>query len=136
MAVQGYNISFQIKVGTAYKTIAGRTQDDLTIAARTRESLTKDDSGTASVSVIGQDVTFRATALVDVTSSTAITRDSMLANALKTATAAVLDFKYLTASGSTLSGKCIITNYSETSNASDEATLTVDFRVTGAVTVA
>ena len=60
MALEGYNIAFKLSVGNTEKTIAGRTQDDLTIAARTKESLTKDDQGNARVSVTGHDVTFRA----------------------------------------------------------------------------
>jgi hypothetical protein len=31
-------------------------------------------------------------------------------------------------------GNCVITNYTESSNASDDATWTADFRVTGAMT--
>ena len=38
--------------------------------------------------------------------------------------------------GATYTGNCVITNYSESSNASDDATYTVDFRVTGAMTAA
>ena len=73
MALAGYNIAFKLGIvsgnTTTYKTFAGRTQDDLTIAARTRERLTKDDAGATQVAVIGQDVTFRATGLVELTSS-------------------------------------------------------------------
>ena len=83
MALAGYNIAFKLGIvsgnTTTYKTFAGRTQDDLTIAARTRERLTKDDAGATSVAVIGQDITFRATGLVELTSSTAITRDQLVA---------------------------------------------------------
>ncbi len=127
MALAGYNIAFRLKVGNDYKTLAGRTQDDLTIAARTKESLTKDDAGATQVAVTGHDITFRATGLVDVTSSTAITRD-----ALQTSSGAVFDFQYATNGNDLLSGKCVITNLTESSNSSDDATLTVDFRVVGA----
>ena len=129
--VPGYNIAF--KIGN--KTLAGRTQDDLTIAAKTKESLTKDDSGSTQVSITGHDVTFRATGLIDVTGGTNILdRDDIIVDVLKTGSAAVLAFTYTTTSGKTLSGNCVITNYSESSNSSDDATYTVDFRVTGAVT--
>ena len=83
MAVlEGYNIAFKI----GGKTIAGRTQDDLTIAARTKESLTKDDQGAAQVAVTGHDITFRATGLVELGSDTSAKsfRNTMIANALKT----------------------------------------------------
>lgn len=129
--VPGYNIAF--KIGN--KTLAGRTQDDLTIAAKTKESLTKDDSGSTQVSITGHDVTFRATGLIDVTGGANILdRDDIIVDVLKTGSAAVLAFTYTTTSGKTLSGNCVITNYSESSNSSDDATYTVDFRVTGAVT--
>ena len=131
-ALEGYNIAF--KIGN--KTLAGRTQDDLTIAAKTKESLTKDDGGSTQVSITGHDVTFRATGLIDVTSgsSSILDRDDIIVDVLKTGAQAILAFTYTTASGKTLSGNCVITNYSESSNSSDDATYTVDFRVTGAVT--
>lgn len=135
MALAGYNIAFKIGVGSprVYKTFAGRTQDDLTIAARTRERLTKDDAGAAQVAVVGQDVTFRATGLVELTSSTAITRDQLIGFALQAGSNAVFKFTYATdGGGDVLSGDCVITNLSESSNASDDATLTADFRVVGA----
>ena len=134
MALEGYNIAFRLKVGNSYLTLAGRTQDDLTIAARTKESLTKDDAGTPQVAVTGQDITFRATGLVDLTSETAITRDTLLGYALQTSSSAVFEFQYATNGNDLLSGDCVITNFSESSNASDDATLTVDFRVVGSAT--
>ena len=133
MALAGYNIAFKLKVGTSYLTLAGRTQDDLTIAARTKERLTKDDQGNAQVAVSGQDVTFRATGMVDMSSSTAITRNTLIGYSLQTGSSAVFEFQYATdGGGDLLSGNCVITNLSESSNASDDATLTVDFRVVGA----
>lgn len=130
--IQGYNIAFRLKVGNDYLTLAGRTQDDLTIAARTKESLTKDDAGSPSVGVSGHDITFRATGLVDLTSETAITRDALLGYALQTGGSAVFEFKYAVDSAlEYLTGDCVITNLTESSNASDDATLTVDFRVVG-----
>lgn len=131
--VAGYNIAF--KIGGS--TLAGRTQDDLTIAARTKESLTKDDNGDAQTSVTGHDITFRATGLVDVTGGTNILdRDDIIEDVLKTGSSAVIAFTYAATSGKVMSGNCIITNYSESSNSSDDATYTVDFKVTGAVTFA
>jgi len=132
MAVVGYNIAFKLKVGQNYLTLAGRTQDDLTISARTKERLTKDDAGATQVSVSGQDVTFRATGLVDLSSATAITRDQLIGYALQAGSSAVLKFSYAVDNDTqSLTGDCVITNLSESSNASDDATLTVDFRVVG-----
>ena len=135
-ATLGYNVAFKLKVGNDYLTIAARTQDDLTIAARTKERLMKSYAGTPSVVVTGQDVTFRATGLVDVTSSTAITRDALVGYALQSGDNAVIAFKYAVDGDSEfLSGNCVITNLSESSNSSDDATLTVDFRVVGEATI-
>ena len=133
MAVlDGYNIAF--KIGN--KTFAGRTQDDLTIAARTKESLTKDDQGATQVSVTGHDITFRASGIIELGSDTTskMFRNTMIANALLTGSNAVLTFKYMPTGGQAYTGNCIITNYTESSNSSDDATYTVDFRVTGNMT--
>ena len=136
-AVAGYNIAFKIGTGSSAKTLAGRTQDDLTIAARTKESLTKDDAGATQVSITGHDITFRATGLVDVTGGTNILdRDDIIEDVLKTGSSAILAFTYTTTGGKVLSGNCVITNYSESSNAEDDATYTIDLRTTGAVTFA
>ena len=130
--LDGYNIAFKI----GGKTFAGRTQDDLTIAARTKESLTKDDAGATQVAVTGHDITFRATGVIEIGTDTAakMYRNTMIANALLTGNSAVLAFKYMPSGGQAYGGNCIITNYSESSNSSDDATYTVDFRVTGAMT--
>ena len=131
--VAGYNIAF--KIGGS--TFAGRTQDDLTIAARTKESITKDDQGSTQSSINGHDITFRATGLVDVTGGTNILdRDDIIEDVLKTGSSAILAFTYTTTGGKVLSGNCVITNYTESSNAEDDATYTIDFRTTGAVTFA
>lgn len=130
--LDGYNIAF--KIGN--KTFAGRTQDDLTIAARTKESLTKDDAGATQVAVTGHDITFRATGIVELGTDTAgkMFRNTMIATALLTGSSAVLAFKYIPTGGQAYGGNCIITNYTESSNSSDDATYTVDFRVTGNMT--
>ena len=128
--MDGYNITF--KIGT--KTIVGRTQDDLTIAATVKESLTKDDAGQKKFSVTGHEVTFKVSALMEVTGSgtNKLDRDDVIEQALKTGSAAVIAIHYLATGGDTYGGNAIITNYSESSNASDDATLSIDFKVTGA----
>ena len=127
--MDGYNITF--KIGT--KTIVGRTQDDLTIAATVKESLTKDDAGQKNFSVTGHEVTFKVSALLEVTGSgtAKLDRDDVIEQALKTGSAAVIAIHYLATGGDTYGGNAIITNYSESSNASDDATLSIDFKVTG-----
>lgn len=135
MALEGYNIAFKIGVQigqlVSYRTLAGRTQDDLTIAARTKERITKDDAGSPQVGISGHDITFRATGLVDLDSSLTINRNDLIAMALESGSNAVFNFQYATSGDDLLSGQCVITNVTESSNATDDATLTVDFRVVG-----
>lgn len=130
MAVAGYNIAFRLDGAT----LAGRTQDDLTVAARTSERLTKDDQGSPQTSVIGQDITFRCTGLVVVTAEnpSGMSRDAIIQMVLDSSAVA---FSYVTSGGRTLSGNVVPVNYSESSNASDDATWTVDFRVVGTPTL-
>lgn len=128
--VLGYNIALQI----GGKTIIGRTQDDLTIAARTKESITKDDNGNRNVSIVGHDVSFSCQGLIDVTSSsdaTKINRDDVIELALKTGSAAIVAVRYTTTSGDTYRGNAVITNYTESSNSEDDATFGLDLQVTG-----
>ena len=130
-AVEGYNIAFKI----GGKTIEGRTQDDLTIAARIKESLTKDDEGETQVSVSGHDITFRASGVIVAADGTNTKgRNSILADALKKGDQALLTFLYMGTDLTSYTGSCIITNYTESSNASDPATWTADFRVSGEMT--
>ena len=134
MPVAGYNIAFKLDPSStgdpdSAVTIAGRTQDDLTIAARTKESLTKDDQGATQVAITGHDVTFRATGLIDVTGS--YNRDDLIDLMLS---GDPVDFFYEVDGGAAYTaytGTCVMTNYSESSNASDDATFTADFRVSG-----
>ena len=127
--LEGYNIAFKI----GGKTLAGRTQDDLTIAARTKESLTKDDAGQKQYAVVGHEVTFKASALFVVgnTDDTKTDRDDLIALALQTSDNAEIPVTYETSGGDAYEGTAIITNYSESSNASDDATLSIDFKITG-----
>ena len=133
MALSGYNVAFKI----GGKTIVGRTQDDLTIAARVKESLTKDDQGDTQREVTGHDVTFKASALMVVNNSdsTKLDRDDVMALALAKGTNAVVAVTYEATGGSTYGGNAIITNYTESSNASDDATISIDFQITGAFAI-
>ena len=129
MALNGYNVAFKI----SGKTIVGRTQDDLTIAARVKESLTKDDQGDTQREVIGHDVTFKASALMVVANTDAakLDRDDVIALALAKGTSAVVPVTYEATGGDIYGGNAIITNYTESSNASDDATISIDFQITG-----
>ena len=131
MAVAGYNIAFKVDDST----LAGRIQDDLTIAARITERLTKDDQGDAQVAVNGQDITFRCTGLVVVSAEELedmAHRDNMIQMILNSSS---IPFTYSMQGGRTLSGNVVAVNYGESSNASDDATWTMDFRVVGTPTL-
>ena len=136
MAEFGYNIAF--KIGT--KTLAGRTQDELTITPTIKESITKDDAGNKNQTVTGQECTFACQGLVELSLPTGITnrltRDDIVELALATGSGAVSTFTYKASSGKQLSGSCVITSYSESSNSEDEATYTVNFKTSGALTFA
>lgn len=130
----GYNIA--LKLGT--KTILGRTQDELNISAITKESITKDDQGVKKTAVTGHDVTFRATALVEIDSSTTTTtkmdRDDIIALALATGSAAEFAVLYeCGANGAKYGGQGVITGYTESSSAEADAdtTLSIDIKITG-----
>ena len=130
--VNGYNIA--LKIGG--NTIVGRTQDDLTIAATVKESIDKDDAGTKRFSVTGHEVTFKVSAMMSVdevgSGVQKVNRNFLIEQALKKSSAAVVVVTYACANGDSYTGNAIMTNYSESSNAEDEATLSADFKVTGA----
>ena len=132
--VNGYNIA--LKIGG--KTIVGRTQDDLTIAATVKESIDKDDAGTKRFSVTGHEVTFKVSAMMSVDAVGSgvqkVNRNFLIEQALKKSSAAVVVVTYACANGDSYTGNAIMTNYSESSNAEDDATLSADFKVTGAFT--
>lgn len=130
--VEGYNISLQIN----NKTILGRTQDDLSISAVVKESITKDDAGVMQRSVVRHDVTFSVSALLSLNATgttTQLDRDDVIALALTTGSSAVVPVKYLCAGGDTYGGNAIITGYSESSGADPDAdtTLSLDLQITG-----
>lgn len=128
--MQGYNVALQVDG----KTLAGRTQDDLSISAVTKESITKDDKGNSNQTVTGHNVTFRAAGLMqnDTTgSATPLTRDEVIAMSLLTGEDAVIPVKYGATGGKIYGGNAIITGYTESTNAEGEATYGLDLAITG-----
>lgn len=129
--VEGYNISLQIN----NKTILGRTQDDLSISAVVKQSITKDDEGVMQRAVVRHDVTFSVNALLSLNGEdmTQLDRDDVIALALATGSSAIIPVKYLCAGGDTYGGNAIITGYSESSGADPDAdtTLSLDLQITG-----
>jgi len=130
--VEGYNISLTIGA----KTILGRTQDDLTIAAVVKESITKDDAGVAQKSVVRHDVSFKVSALLSLsgTGNTQLDRDDVIALALATGSSAIVAVQYVCAGGDTYGGNAIITGYSESSSADPDSdtTISLDLQISGA----
>lgn len=130
--VEGYNIA--LKIGG--KTMLGRTQDDLSITPTTKDSITKDDAGNKNTRIVGHEVTFSCQGLIDVTASstTKMGRDDIIALCLATGSEAEVTAVYECAGGASYTGTVVPTGYTESSNSEDEATYSVDFRVSGAFT--
>lgn len=134
--VEGYNIALKING----KTVLGRTQEDLTIAAVVKESITKDDLGVTQRSVVRHDVSFRVAALLSLNATgqtTKLDRDDVIALALATGSSAIIPVQYLCEGGDTYGGNAIITGYSESSSAAADAdtTMSLDLQITGAFAI-
>ena len=130
--IEGYNISLSI----GGKTILGRTQDDLSIAAVTKTSITKDDQGVQQEKVVRHDVTFKVSALLSINAaneSTQLDRDDVIALALAKGDSAIVAVLYSCTGGDTYGGNAIITGYSESSSAEvdSDTTLSLDLKITG-----
>ena len=127
--MEGYNIALQVNG----KTLAGRTQDDLSISAVTKESLTKDDKGNAQQKVTGHNVTFKASGLMDNTTgeATKLTRDEVIAMSLLTGDDAIIPVRYGAEGGKIYGGNAIITGYTESTNAQGEATYGLELAISG-----
>ena len=133
--VEGYNVALSI----GSKTVLGRTQEDLSISAVTKTSITKDDAGVQQEKVVRHDITFRVAALMSLDSETTHTkldRDDVIALALATGSSAVLSVSYACTSGTTYTGSAIITGYSESTSADvdSDSTISLDLKVIGTLT--
>ena len=133
--VEGYNVALSI----GSKTVLGRTQEDLSISAVTKTSITKDDAGVQQEKVVRHDITFRVAALMSLDSETTHTkldRDDVIALALATGSSAVVSVSYAGTSGTTYTGDAIITGYSESTSADvdSDSTISLDLKVIGTLT--
>ena len=133
--VEGYNVALSI----GSKTVLGRTQEDLSISAVTKTSITKDDAGVQQEKVVRHDITFRVAALMSLdseTTKTKLDRDDVIALALATGSSAVLSVSYACTSGTTYTGSAIITGYSESTSADldSDSTISLDLKVIGTLT--
>jgi len=127
--VDGYNIRLK-KDGAVFCAI---TQDDLSISATTKESITKDDEGNKHYRVVSHETTFSCSGMIEVgtSTSTMLYRDDIIALSLLKGDDAIFDITYTCEGGKTYGGKAIITGYSESSNADDEATYSLNLQITG-----
>ncbi|WP_322290568.1 phage tail tube protein [Paratractidigestivibacter sp.] len=130
--ILGYNIGIQL----GGKTIVGRTQEDLSISAKIKESITKDDQGETQRVVTGHDVTFKISALSTVSATgetTKLDRDEVMALALKKGSEAIIAVKYVCSDGDTYGGNAIITGFSESSSAdpTSDTTISLDLQSSG-----
>ena len=133
--IPGYNVS--ISVGG--KTILARTQEDLTIAAQVKESITKDDNGVKQKKVTGHDVSFKISALMSLNETgqtTQLDRDDIIALALVTGDSAPVTVVYAATGGDSYTGSAIITGYSESTAADPDtdSTISLDLQISGAFT--
>ena len=130
--MEGYNIALKIND----KTLAGRTQDDLSIAPITKESQTKDDGGNTNSVVVGHDVTFRAAGFMDVGTGQNLGRDEIMELALKKGEDAKIPVTYgpSDGSGKVYEGVAIISGYTESTAANGDATYGLDLKISGAFT--
>lgn len=127
--VQGYNVALRLNG----KTCVGRTQDDLNITPTLKDSLTKDDHGNKQSSVVGHEVTFRVSGLMefDGTATSKLDSDALIAQSLKKGSEANIPITYERGSGQAYQGTAVMTSYSESTNAEDEGTYTLDLKITG-----
>lgn len=128
--IEGYNIALKLDG----KTILGRTQDDLNVSATTKESITKDDNGVKKVRVVGHEVTFSVSALMELgPDSNKLTADDVMELALAVGDDAVIPVIYVRGNGKSYKGDAIITSYGESSSADADAdtTVSINLRVTG-----
>lgn len=133
-ALLGYNLAFKVDG----KTFAGRTQDDFNLTPTVKESITKDDQGTKRRQVSGYDATFSCQGVVELTTTgtNVLTRDEIVAMALTKGSSSIIPFSYSAPGAKALTGNCVITGYSESSNSEDEATYSLNFQVSGDITQA
>ena len=127
-ATLGYNICLKYQ----NKTFVGVTQDDLSISANFKDSVTKDDGGVKQSVVTSHTTTFKVAGIVQMTGSgtTKLYNDAIMALALSTSP---ISIQYVRADGTAKSGSAIVTGYSESSPADpdNDTTYSLDLELVG-----
>ena len=129
----GFNFFFQLDG----KNIGGETQSDLSVSATEKSSLTKADKGNAQTEVSGHEITanISGVSVVNADGSTEVLdADVLLEQSLKVGADSVIPFVYTRGEAKAYKGNCVITSYSESTNAEGEATWSLSIKVSGAMT--
>ena len=129
----GFNFFFQLDG----KNIGGETQSDLSVSATEKSSLTKADKGNAQTEVSGHEITanISGVSVVNADGSTEVLdADVLLEQSLKVGAESVIPFVYTRGEAKAYKGNCVITSYSESTNAEGEATWSLSIKVSGAMT--
>lgn len=129
----GFNFFFQLDG----KNVGGETQSDLSISATEKSSLTKADKGNAQTEVSGHEVTANISGVSVVNkdgSTEVLDADILMEQSLKVGAESVIPFVYTRGEAKAYKGNCVITSYSESTNAEGEATWSLSIKVSGAMT--
>lgn len=129
----GFNFFFKLND----KLIAGETQSDLSISATEKSSLTKADKGNAQTEISGHEITANVSGAMEVNDSgqtTSLDADALMEQSLKKGEDSVIPFVYTRGDAKAYKGNCVITSYSESSNAEGEATWSLTIKVSGEMT--
>lgn len=129
----GFDFFFQLDG----KNVGGETQSDLSISATEKSSLTKADKGNAQTEVSGHEVTANISGVSVVNedgSTEVLDADILMEQSLKVGAESVIPFVYTRGEAKAYKGNCVITSYSESTNAAGEATWSLSIKVSGAMT--
>lgn len=126
MEILGYNIA--LKIGS--KVIEAVTQDQFSVTQTIKESLTKGDKGVTRAIVTGYGATFNTSGKINKSTNGGMDSDALLVQSLKKDKEAEVEFVYNRGDLKGYSGKCVMTSYTEDSNADGEATWSAAWRVT------
>ena len=129
----GFNFFFQLDG----KNVGGETQSDLSISATEKSSLTKADKGNAQTEVSGHEITANISGVSVVNedgSTEVLDADILMEQSLKVGAESVIPFVYTRGEAKAYKGNCVITSYSESTNAEGEATWSLSIKVSGAMT--
>lgn len=119
------------------KNIGGETQSDLSISSTEKTSLTKADKGNAQTEVSGHEITVNVSGVMvinDDGTTEVLDVDILIEQSLKTGADSIIPFVYTRGEAKAYKGNCVITSYSESTNAEGEATWSLTIKVSGAMT--